>query len=210
MKVITVVVLALALAFVFAPAVFADGTHSTFDYIGTPFTEGTTLGGDLTGSLTINGTLPANAVNLQIIPTNFSFTDGFSTWNPESSPNTEGGFFFSTDSQGNIIGWSIDITSLFFDFPIFQTFETELTSSWTGGVGLDGTDSIHGFNTAPIYFEESFTAGTWTDPVTGAVAATTPEPPAYLFALAGIGLFLALAARRRTATLSDSENGGLQ
>lgn len=206
MKAITLLVLSLIL--ISAPIIRADSTQSTISYTGAPFTEGTTLGGDLTGSLTINGILPANAVNLQIVPTNFSFTDGFSTWNP-GNVNGQDVFEFSTDSQGNLIGWSIDITSLVFNLPTFQTYETDLTSSWSGGVGLDDTQSVHGFNTAPVYFEESFTAGTWTDPVVGTVT-TTPEPPAYLLMLAGIGLFICVSARRRTATLSDSENGGLQ
>ena len=214
MKVITIVVLALGLAFVFAPTVFADGTQSTFDYVGTPFTSdtgssiaaGTT---ELTGSFTINGTLPANAVLMPVTPTDFSFSDGFFNWTPDDS-NINTGFAFSTDANGNIIGWEIDLYAVTFLNPNTPAFQFEMISSFDQGVGQDSARATRLNDFGPDYQVVSFISGTWTDPVTSAAVTTTPEPPAYLLMLAGLGLIICVSAKRRTSTLSDSENGGLQ
>lgn len=205
MKAITL--LALFLIFISAPIVRADGTQSTFDYTGTPFTKdigsaaGTT---ELTGSLTINGILPANAVLMPVTPTDFSFFDGFFNWRPQE--NSGATFEFSTDANGNIVGWNIRLDSLIFLNPDVPAFLFELISSWDQGVGQDSAQATRLSSFGPEYLDTSFIAGTWTSTETAA----TPEPPTYLLFLSGIGLILFVSMKRRTATAYPQPHNPVQ
>lgn len=192
MKAITLAVLSLIL--ISAPVIRADGTQSTFDYTGTPFTQdtgssaGTT---ELTGSFTINGTLPANAVLMPVTPTDFSFSDGFYNWTPDQNINAS--FAFSTDANGNIVGWVIGLDSYTFFNGDIPAFLFEMTSSFDQGVGQDSALASRRNDFGPDYLDESFIAGTWTSTET----AVTPEPPTNLLFLSGIGLILYVSMSRR-------------
>jgi len=196
MKAITLLVLSLIL--ISAPAALAD---DTFSYVGTPFTagHGNEAVTEISGFLTLSGPLPANAFFMTVVPSDFSFGDGFFNWTSQNV--TQPIFEFSTDSNGNIVGWQVDLTSFEFIQPNVEDFIFNLISSWDQGVGQDSTQATRIFNFGSDYFATSGVAGSWTSTETAA----TPEPPTYLLFLSGIGLILVVSLKRRTATRSRGQ-----
>src|SRR5271168_3394323 len=94
----------------------------TYTYTGSPFTSvavtGTlnnlTVHSPIVARITLAAPLPANAVNVSVLPTiwdytlvdqNLTSTNGWFAF----YENTPESFAFSTDASGNIVGWNVTI-----------------------------------------------------------------------------------------------------
>src|SRR5712692_5893007 len=88
----------------------------TYTYIGHPFTI---FGGSyqcppvcrIAGSFTVAQALPANLGKnpgfAVIVPTSFTFTDGFLVFSSSAASGFSSRFFITTDGNGNIDNWDI-------------------------------------------------------------------------------------------------------
>ena len=184
------------------------GASTTYVYTGKPYTSivndtqlfGGPVTGDIvpgtydtsmsvTGSVELENALGANLLSFVAPPTtvlNFSFFDGRNTIDKKSA--NQQGFNFSTDAQGKIVGWSLQLID---GDPSLQTAGRNfISSSILGDVGEIDTSFFPIVSTSDR--AQSFGLGVWSVQVT-----TVPVPPSlWLLGPTIVGLGL---ARRRTA-----------
>ena len=100
-------------------AAYAQPQCTNLVYQGAPFTSLVTTGANstplipLSGTITLSAPLPPNADNIAVIPAAWNFSSekpGYES----GTPGVYGGqgdlpIYFSTDSNGNIIGWQIGL-----------------------------------------------------------------------------------------------------
>ena len=149
-------------------------TITTYTYTGNDFTSASapyTTGDSVQGSFTI-ATLGDNLALGPITPTNFSFTDGVTTY--DQTGNGVGYFDVETDASGSVVVWEIQIFghgNTVVDIYNFGTTRFDIGANL--GTGKEGQSSA---------------AGTW-------AVGTVPEPST--FVLIPTGLALAVLARKR-------------
>lgn len=159
-------------------------------YLGAPFSSVIATAGNgaannsnpiyspLTGLVTLSTPLPANAVNLAVIPAFWTFTepaayvpflvsDGYM-----NAPWNHATFIFSTDSKGNITDWNIQI---------FDTIESgpAFTSTVSSSPAGDTAEVRENFITSPLgsvtTTGSSSRAGRWTCPAAISTDYTSPR-----------------------------------
>ncbi len=171
----------------------ATSTHAAqqctqLGYTGAPFTTVTAsannnqpIASPLVGTITLAEPLPANASNYVVSPAAWDFSTENSNYTSTNGwfafyNNTNISFAFSTDANGNIIGWSI---SLYWDNGPTENFYSIKTTSTNAGdavaVQFNNTISPSG----PMQIAgSSASAGTWSciSNMTATYAAL-PDPP---------------------------------
>ena len=176
--------IALLLLLIFAAAT-AHGQCTQWSYMGAPFTVVTAssdnallISGPVVGTVTLAAPLAANMSNVTATITAWNFDEeNLSGIGPGTPGSDEGAtFIFSTDANGNITDWSVN---LYWTDNSEAPYLIEMTSTPAGD-----TVSASEQRTEPPLAEmtvngSSSTAGTWTCIASFAASYTAPpDPPA--------------------------------
>jgi hypothetical protein len=155
-------------------ALHAQPQCTNLIYQGAPFTSLVTTGPNFTplvplaGTVTLSTPLPPNAVNMAVTPVAWNFSVESSNLVSASPLNTTGNgpFFFSTDANGNIIGWQFTVAWASHDIGgenqgFNMGVSTTQAGDYVGSAYYDGPIGVP----PPINTDivgNSSTAGTWT------------------------------------------------